>query len=571
MTSNWRLRSLLTLGLVLLAIYSLVPTLGHFDQLTTLPFYTKLFPKEEIKLGLDLRGGIYTEVEVVLKDALLNRSDLMASEIRRLLEKESYAPETIDRISDSDEIKISLEKEEDRSSILRWLNDNYRNVLLEKKQAGEANSKFIFLDLTQDFIKKTSDTAVHQAVETIRNRIDRYGVSEPTIVRVGDNRIAIELPGMTDPDRAFNLIKQAGRLEFRLVDDSLPDAEIKKKVQDVRETLKLPEGYSIDVLTKINESLKGQIPESSEIAFELQYDPITKKVAGGIPYLIQRKAEVTGDMLKNTQVNIQDNEPYVSLNFNNLGTHLFAELTKANIGKRLAIVLDGNVTKAPVIKSEIPSGQAQITLGFGDYTAILKEAEDLTLVLREGALPARVKELTKTVVGPSLGQDSIQQGIRVYLAAGALIMIFMAFYYRVSGLLANVALLLNMLFILASLALFQATLTLPGIAGIVLTIGMAVDANVLIFERIREEIRAGKSSRTSLQEGYKHAMSAIIDSNVTTFLAGIVLYQFGTGPIRGFAVTLMIGITTTLYTGIIVTRLLQEWLLYGLKREKISI
>jgi preprotein translocase subunit SecD len=577
MPQNWRLKALLTLALLLLSGYFLVPTTADFDTIREeaeknrrpVPFLVKLFPKEEINLGLDLRGGIYVEVEVELEDALKNRTDLIASEVQRFLQKEPFAPESIDRAPETLEIRITLKKEEDREALNRWIQENYNNTLFEERDK-RADRTAVF-KLTEGFSDQTKDMAARQALETIRNRIDRYGVAEPTIVRLGANRISIELPGMTDPERALNLIKKAGKLEFKLVDEAVPDGEVRRMVVEAREALGLPEGFSEEIVGKINQQLKGKIAEEDEVAFEIQYDPVTRKVVGGIPYLLKRKAEVTGDMLRNAQVNVQDNEPYVSLSFNNLGTRLFADLTKANVGKRLAIVLDGNVSKAPVIKSEIPSGEAQITLGFGDYRALLKEAEDLTLVLREGALPARVRELTKTVVGPSLGQDSIKRGIQASLVAALLIALFMIFYYRLSGLLADVALVLNMLFILAALAAFQATLTLPGIAGIVLTIGMAVDANVLIFERMREELRDGKPARSALQAGYKNAMSAILDSNITTFLSGVVLYQFGTGPIRGFAVTLMIGIVTTLFTSIIVTRIFQEWILYGLKRERLSV
>jgi protein-export membrane protein SecD len=567
----------LALALLLLSAWYLVPTFGNFAKIrekaelnqTDVPFYLQLFPRDQIKLGLDLQGGIYAELEVELDEALTNRADLFASEISRLSAKEGIVPESVDRIPDTSEIKVTLKNEADREAFNKWLRQNYNNVLTEKR--AQRSDKIVILDLTPEFASKTKDMAARQALETIRNRIDRYGVSEPTIVRLGSNRISIELPGMTDPDRALNLIKKAGKLEFRLVDDSVKQEQVQKMVAEARGELKLPEGFTEETVVKINQQLKGKIPEDDEILFEVQYDPVTKKVVGGSPYLLKRKSEVTGDMLKNAQVNIHDNEPYVSLSFNPLGTRLFAEVTKANIGKRLAIILDGNVTKAPVIKSEIPSGEAQITLGYGDYQATLKEAEDLTLVLHEGALPARMKELTKTVVGPSLGRDSITKGFHISIVAAILVILFMILYYRVSGLLADIALAFNIFLLMACLAVFQATLTLPGIAGIVLTIGMAVDGNVLIFERMREELRAGKAAAGALKDGYSKAMSAIIDSHVTTFLSGVVLYQFGTGPIRGFAVTLMIGIITTLYTNVFVTRILQEWVLHGLKRKELSV
>lgn len=575
MPKDWRLHSILTAVLLLLSAYYLVPTLGHFDRIReqaekeqrAVPFYLKLFPKEEIKLGLDLQGGIYVEMEVELEDAIKNRLDLISGEIQRLLQKEPFAPDSV--ASGEGLIKVVLKKDEDRGSVANWIGDNYNDVLQEDRTRKA--EKTIFYRFANRFADQTKDMAVRQAVETIRNRIDRYGVSEPSIVRLGSNRISIELPGMTDPDRALNLIKKGGRLEFKLVDKSIAPDEVQRLVAEARESLQLREGFSEEIVGKVNEKLKDKIPADDEILFEVQYDPVSKKAVGGTPYLLKKKSELTGEMLKNAQVNVRDNEPYVSLSFNNLGTQLFAALTKANIGNQLAIVLDGNVSKAPVIQSEIPSGDAQITLGFGDYQALLKEAEDLVLVLREGALPARLRELTKTVVGPSLGHDSIRRGLHISWLAALLVVLFMIFYYRISGFLADVALALNIFFMMAALAIFQATLTLPGIAGIVLTIGMAVDANVLIFERMREEIRSGKHGKHALKAGYENAMRAILDSNITTFLAAVVLYQFGTGPIRGFAITLMIGIATTLYTSIYVTRVLQEFLIFRLKREEISV
>ncbi len=576
MPRNWNTQALVIAGLVLLSAYFLVPTFFHFNEIrekaestqTPVPWTLNLFPQKEINLGLDLRGGIYVEMEVEFDDALKNRSDLLSGELQRLTEKEAFAPEKVDR-SDGTAIRVTLKKEDDRAGYAEWIRSNYKNVLEEKHD--QRADKIIVYDLVPSFAENTKDLAARQALETIRHRIDRYGVAEPSIVRLGANRIAIELPGLTDPDRALNLIKKAGRLEFHMVDESVPDGDVRKMVTEARQSLNLADDYKEETVSKINASLKGKIPEEDEIFFEVQYDPVTKKIAGGTPYLLKRKAEVTGDMLKNTQVNVHDNEPYVSLSFNAMGTRIFADLTKANVGKRLAIVLDGNVSKAPVIKSEIPNGEAQITLGFGDYQSILKEAEDLVLVLREGALPARLKELTKTVVGPSLGKDSIDRGIRISLLAAGIVILFMIAYYRISGVLADIALFLNIFFIMAALAAFQATLTLPGIAGIVLTIGMAVDGNVLIFERMREEIRAGKTGRSALQAAYSGAMTAILDSNITTFIAGVVLYQFGTGPIRGFAVTLMIGIVTTLFTIIYATRALQEGLLTWRKTENLSV
>ncbi|MDO8461545.1 MAG: protein translocase subunit SecD [Deltaproteobacteria bacterium] len=558
---RWRFISLFIAPIVL-SIYVLTPTFGGFkdksemasDQGQQPPWYYKFFPDQQINLGLDLKGGIYLELEVRLEEALANRIDLISSDILRNIDNK----DSIVKAERQDNpLRLVIEVKPGQEAELKdFIRKNYREALVLESGKGDNNLTYHFSDA---YRTNLHDQTLRQAVETVRNRIDRYGVAEPSIQRLGGNKIAIELPGIKDPDRAIDIIKQAGQLEFKMVDDSIPEMDLKKWVAEARSALALPEGFSIQTVEKINESLKSKIPAGSEIAFELQMDPVTRKTTGGIPYLLKKKAEVTGDMLRNAQVNIQNNEPYVSLSFNNLGTKLFADLTRNNIKKRLAILLDGNVTKAPVIQSEIPNGEAQITLGWGNYNSLMKEAEDLTLVLREGALPARLEELTKTVVGPSLGSDSIQNGIRALLVAGLVVICFMGLYYRLSGVFANISLFLNILLILASLTLFGGVLTLPGIAGIVLTIGMAVDANVIVFERILEELRAGKSARAGVTAGYENAMSAIVDSNLTTLLSGLVLYQFGTGPIRGFAVTLMIGIITTMFTAILVTRVFQDW------------
>ncbi|HEX5033048.1 MAG TPA: protein translocase subunit SecD [bacterium] len=439
--------------------------------------------------------------------------------------------------------------------------------VLEKADPGAA----IFLAQSEAYQNRLKDETLKQAVETIRNRIDRHGVAEPDIRRLGDNRVVIELPGVSDPDRAIGLVKRAGKLEFKLVDETLRQEQLQQMIEQARTEQKLPSGFTEEAVEKINEALKTKLPPDTEIAYEISYDPMTKKIAGGVPYLLKRKVELSGEMLRNAQVSVQNNEPYVSLSFDPSGTKAFADLTANNIGKRLAILLDGTVSKAPVIKTAIPNGEAQITLGYGDYQALIREAEDLTVVLREGALPASLKEATKTVIGPSLGKSSIDKGLKAMLLAAAIVVVFMAVYYKWSGVLADFAVFFNVIFVFALLTLFGATLTLPGVAGIVLTIGMAVDANVIILERIKEELAAGKTVKAAVDAGYSNAIRAIIDSNVTTFLSGVVLYQFGTGPVRGFAVTLMIGILTTLYTAVTMTRLVYDYILSRRDVKKLSV
>ena len=369
--------------------------------------------------------------------------------------------------------------------------------------------------------KEARGDATERALEVIRNRIDEFGVKEPSIHRQGEDHIVVQLPGVTDRERALEIVRRTAHLEFRLVAD---DPEL------------------------IRRSASGEIPRG----YELQ-------TVEGEQLLLETDVALTGDALTTAAVRFDEsrfNEPIVGITFNAQGARKFADLTSKNVGRRLAIVLDGKVQSAPRINEPIPGGEAVIT---GRFTP--EEATDLALVLRVGALPAPVEIEEERTVGPLLGQDSIRKGIRAVMVGGLLVVIFMAVYYLFSGLVADVALALNLLIILGGLGLFNATLTLPGIAGIILTLGMAVDANVLINERIREELALGRTLRQAIANGYNKAFTAIFDSNITTLIAAFLLFQFGTGPIRGFAVTLTIGLIASLFTAVVVTRVILELLL----------
>ena len=376
---------------------------------------------------------------------------------------------------------------------------------------------------------KSKADAVETTLEKIRNRIDEFGVREPSIKIQGEDRIVVQLPGMTDRSRALNILQSAGFLEFRLVSDNI-------------------------VLLK--KAAEGEAPEGYEIVY-----------SGEKPLLLEKKAALTGNAVTEARVDFEQfGQPYVSLKFSPEGAEIFSQVTADNVGKRLAIVLDGRVSSAPVIRERIPNGQAQIT---GQFTA--EEVKDLATVLRIGALPVPINIEEERTIGPLLGQDSIRRGMQASAVGAILVFLFMAFYYRTLGMIANVALILNFLLILAGLGMFHATLTLPGIAGIVLTLGMAVDANVLIDERIREELRLGKGVHSAVRIGYGKALSAILDSNITTLIAAFFLFQFGTGPIRGFAVTLTLGLLSSLFTAIVVTRVIIESLLRAGWVKKISM
>lgn len=382
------------------------------------------------------------------------------------------------------------------------------------------------------------EDAINTVQEIIRNRVDEFGVAEPSIQREGIDRIIVQLPGVKDPDRALSLIGKTAHLEFRMVDEGVTPENIKEN--------KIPE---YDELLK----MRGKSSTGK---------PSTEKV------VLKKESKITGADLVNANVQIggEWNEPYVELEFSEEGAKKFSDLTGENVNKRLAIVLDGVVHSAPVIRERIPSGRAQIS---GSFT--MDEAKDLSIVLRAGALPAPVRIAENRIVGPSLGKDSIQKGILASLIGLALVIIFIIVYYLGSGLIAVTALILNIIILLASLAVFKATLTLPGIAGIILTIGMAVDANVLIYERIREELRTGRTVTNAIDLGYEKAFTSIFDSNLTTLITAVVLYFFGTGPVKGFAVTLSLGIIISMFTAIMVTHEIYDTKLEMSTEKKISI
>lgn len=465
--------------------------------------------------------------------------------------------------------------------------------------------------------QKEKEEAVKSALQIIRNRIDQFGVAEPSIQRVGDNRIIVQLPGLKDPSRARDLIGKTALLEFKLVADSdkiqttyeqlneyldknieqydylqefALESDAAANILDETDTeeettneiftqLISHEGMvgtisyeNIPKLKKLleDEKFQEQIPAGLQIALgkENTKDPYAPRPV----YVLHSEAELTGKYLENANVKIgqgytpQDKGPYVVLNFNNTGAKKFANITGQNIKKRLAIVLDDVVYVAPTIQDKIPSGQARIT---GNFT--LEECQDLVIVLNAGNLPAPVKIVEERTVGPTLGSDSIQAGITAAVIGMAIVVLFMIIYYGLSGFLADLAVLVNIGIVLAVLTLFGATLTMPGIAGMILTIGMAVDANVLIFERIREELKSGKTVRSAVDSGFDRALVTILDANITTLITALVLYQFGTGPIRGFAVTLSIGIVGSMFVALVLLKAMYDGFVTNVNRTKLSI
>jgi preprotein translocase subunit SecD len=489
-----------------------------------------------LSLGLDLQGGIHLVLEVEEERAVEIAVDRSRKAIDDLLTEKKMVVESVRR-EGSNTIVITLQEEENGKEVRELLDEAFPNFVSQ----SPTGTRLVY-ELRSTEVERIKTSAINQALETLRNRIDEFGVAEPLIQRLGANQIAIQLPGVKDPQRAKDLIQETALLEFKLLEESKVALDLPPQVEKWQED-------------KVRKDLEGKVPEGSEILFESAVsEPDGRSYS--IPYLVKNDAVLTGDVLQDARVTIGDfNEPIVSITFDSKGAREFDLLTAANIGKRMAVVLDGKVYSAPVIRDRISGGRAVIE---GTFTTA--EANDLAVVLRAGALPAPLKTLQDLTVGPSLGQDSIDKGLRTTIIAGTLVLIFMIVYYRLSGLIANMAVFLNLICLLGALSGLNATLTLPGIAGIILTIGIGVDSNVLIFERIREELRQGRPVRLAVDGGYDKAFLTIVDSHVTTLITGLALFLFGTGPIKGFAVTLCLGIAINLFTALVGTKVVFDFL-----------
>jgi len=528
-----RWRAALVLAIFVVALVYLLPTLGK-----ELPeWWVKFFPDKKINLGLDLQGGMHLVLEVENDKAVENTVERLAQEIKGELGTAHIRFRLVER-QGGDGVRLLLPKEQDWQQVAALMKDKFPLLEVTDRTLVQDQLQVLFR-IEESQVRHIKKLAVDQGLETIRNRIDQFGVSEPDIRTQGENRILIQLPGIKDPQRAIDLIGQTALLEFKLVDEQ----------------------------RSVEEALKGRVPAGGKIYYSRKVDPVTGQVRR-TPYLLKDRTLLTGEYLTNAEVRLdtQYNRPYVSLSFDDRGGKLFEKVTGENVKKRLAIVLDGNVYSAPVIQDRISGGNAVIE---GQFT--MDEAKDLAVVLRAGSLPAPVQILEERTVGPSLGRDSIRKGLLSMAVGGVLVVVFMVIYYGASGIIADLALILNIILIMAALAGFGATLTLPGIAGIILTIGMAVDANVLIFERVREELRLGKTPRAALDSGYSRATWTIVDANVTTLIAALVLLQFGTGPVKGFAVTLSLGIVASMFTAIFGTRLLFDYLLQKRRMKTLNI
>jgi SecD/SecF fusion protein len=598
-----RTKIIIIVAAVLLSLYFLYPTykdyrytqtlnqLSEADSISYFEANENAIRKarlERMKLGLDLQGGMRVVVEVdvlrLLDDLAQNKDEqfdaLMQSVRQQAARSDEPALDIFSRVFGEAGIRLS----------------RYYGSIRDTDDQILRN------------LRSNADSAIDRAIQVIRNRIDQYGVSEPSIQKMGARRIIVELPGVTNEDEVQQLLKGTARLEFKLLREpqivlnvisrideflaaevspetaadttdtltDMTDEEIRQRHPFIYYVRPDQQGTGVSYVSEDHRERVNRILDRPEVRnlfpsnFEFVWSARHHFIAEGQRYFalygVNAVPELTGTVVTDAQATISPdfNQPIVSMNMNSEGSREWARITGANIGKQIAIVLDNAVFSAPVVRNRITGGRSSI-----EGMENIEEARLLEIILKAGSLPAPVAIIEQRTVGPSLGEDSIRRGLYSTGLAFALTVVFMIFYYRTAGSIADFALLFNVLFILGVLAGFQATLTLPGIAGIILTIGMAVDANVLIFERIREEEATGKTLRASIDAGYAKAFSAIIDANITTFLVGIILYQFGTGPVKGFALTLMIGILASLFSAIVITRVIFD-MLTEKKTSKVS-
>jgi preprotein translocase subunit SecD len=480
------------------------------------------FAQRRLVLGLDLQGGSYLLLEVDANAVKKDKLDQLRDDVRRVLRDNKIVytglaakPDAVEvRITKDTDVSTALSKLRELSQPLGGLLGSNGQRSLEVADAGGG---LIRLSVPPAAITDRTRQAVEQSITIIEKRVNQLGTVEPLIQRQGVDRILVQVPGLQDPTRLKALLGQTAKMDFRMVDTTVPP----------------------------DQALQGRVPPDSEL--------LQSAESPNTPYVIKKQVLVSGGDLTDAQPGFdqRNGQPIVSFKFNTSGSRKFAQATTENVKQPFAIVLDNKVISAPVIQEPITGGQGQIS---GNFT--VQQANDLAILLRAGALPAPLTIIEERTVGPGLGQDSIESGERAAYVGSILVIVFMLLTYRLFGVFANIAVAINVAMIFGLLSLLNATLTLPGIAGIVLTVGIAVDSNVLIYERIREEIRGGRTAISAIDAGFKRALSTILDSNITTFIAAAVLFYVGTGPVRGFAVTLGIGIVTTVFTAFTLTRLI---------------
>jgi preprotein translocase subunit SecD len=576
MERSWWWKAALYGVVTVLAVLYLIPTVVPEDKQ---PDFIKRHFQKRIQLGLDLQGGLHLVYEVNVDKAVASKVDRMASDLEDRLRKDKGVTDLTITREGRDDIVIVFRPAADQAKLDDSILRDYRKAL--DIVSRDPLAGIVRLRLEPDQVEEVRDYALRQGIETIRGRVDKFGVSEPTIIKKGTD-IIVELPGLKSADfeRIKSIIGRTAQLEFKIVDDGteymkkvaatvpksdgkmggggidvVPESWTEKDSGKPHEDVYL-RSKNRDALMKFFDGLSGDlaIPPDHEIGYEETQargeDGQQTPDRYWRTYYLHKRAALTGEYLSNADQtwDQQTGRPEISFEFDRQGAAISERMTGDNIGRKMAILLDDKINSAPVIEGRI-GARGRITLGgFGDPFALQQEAKDLVGVLRSGALPAPLRKTFETQVGPTMGRDSVEKAkFSMYIGAAAVIL-FMLIYYRLSGIIANLAMILNLLYMVAILAAFEASLTLPGIAGLVLTVGMAVDANIIIYERIREELRLGKSVRTAVDGGFSRAFWTVFDAHVTNFVAGVVLYSYGSGPIRGFAVTLLVGIVTNLFT-----------------------
>jgi len=572
MTGTWWWKTVFIFGIVGYALYYLVPSWVYFklpadqrnDQALLDSLIPRWAPKKHLNLGLDLQGGIELVMGVDADKAMRDKAARRSDDLKRLATDKKLPFVDIKPVTGEAQVEVVGHSPEEATAIGAMALEQYNDSFRKLSQSGSS----LKLAFQEAWVEKQRDDTVEQAVKSLRNRVDKWGVSETEIKRLrGSNGIQIQLPGFKDPERAKKLLGGTAQLELKMVDeDDKSLASVKDLPPEIHASTEGGQPYVCSTDRKLLETfLEGKAPANDEYGLEKveKLPPDTKVAPCSVPYYktltLHSKIELTGDEMTDARVQIDSQggmqRPVVGFTLDREGAQKMADLSGGNIGKRMAIILDGIIESAPSFQGKIPDGSGQITLGgLKNPQEVYQDASDLALVLKAGALPAPVRILEERTVGASLGPELIHKGTWGALIGLFLVWIFMVLYYRVSGLVADVALGINGLLLLAAMAMFGSTLTLPGIAGTVLTLGMAVDANVLINERIREELRLGKTARGAVDAGYDKVFWTIVDGHVTAFVAGAILYYTGTGPVKGFAVTLMIGLAASMFTSIVVTR-----------------
>lgn len=558
-----RARIVLAIGGLLLALIWFAPNVINFED-------KWWFSKQKLNYGLDIQGGLHlvmgVDVAGVVRESTQRLSNVLKEEMTT--QKISFTGVSTTN-PEQGQIEIQVADSTAADAVKKFMTDRYATML----QVMASSDTQVEVRYYDSYLADYKQKVIHQAIETIRNRIDEFGVAEPSISQQGEDRILVQLPGLADAERAKALINTAAKLDFMMVrDDANVDlmslvAEAEKAGNYSLKTMKYTE-----YVAKLNQDLAGKLPAKTMLLFE-KSENATSMEAGKIPFLLSTETGLGGESLDDATISFnQYGAPEVAIRFNALGTNKFKTLTSENIGKRMAIVLDKVVKTAPVIQTQIGDGRAVITLGGGrDREKSLEEAKMISTSLRAGSLPATLEQLEERRIGPSLGADALRKAQIGSLVGAVLILLFMALRYKTMGLITDVAMAVNILTGLSLLTSLGATLTLPGIAGIALTVGFAVDANVLINERIRDELAKGASLLSAIKEGYNRAMSAILDANATTAATALVLLYFGTGPVKGFAVTLLIGIGTTLFANVFFSKVLVDVLVQKFKVKKISV